>query len=123
MTLSHIDRRMLQEIRADSQKLFLADQLSQSNHVLSSAMAKIRSLASSVLERDPDDITWKEVASVMKEVHQDTLLLCHMQLTRCYSFLGKSYVEERDRAFGGILGSMVRSALVAPNSLMLSRVK
>lgn len=75
MTMSYMERRTVQEIRAAGQKLFWAKQDSHTAHLMSVAMAYMRSLAASALENDPYDITWKQIALVMKEVHQDIILL------------------------------------------------
>jgi len=75
MTLSYMERRIVQEVRLAGQKLYWANQDCQGTHILSAALAYWRSLAASALEKDPYDITWKEIAFVTKEVHRDLIIL------------------------------------------------
>ena len=108
MTLSRIDRRMVEEVRRTGQKLYAAKHHTQSTHVLSAAMAYIRSVAASALQCDPYGITWKQIASVFKEVPQDMVLLGEMHLDRTRDRTAPQYEEQYDLAFGGMLASMVR---------------
>ena len=120
MTLSYMERRTVQDIRAAGQKLFWASQYSHSAHVLSAAMAYMRSLAASALEKDPYDITWKQIGFVLKEVHQDIVLLGGLHLDRA-SCLGGSYAEMYAVPFRGMLASTVRTALRAFEGLTSSK--
>ena len=107
MTLSYMERRTVVELRTTGQKLAWASQESHSAHVLSAAVAYMRSLAASALEKDPYDITWKQIAFVMKEVHQDIVLLGGLHLDRG-SCLGEVYVEKYNMSYRGLLASTVR---------------
>lgn len=113
MALSLIDRQMLEEMGAVCGKLSRADQDSQSGHVLSAALAYIRSWAASALGSSPEDITWKQIASVLKEKHLDTLLLGRLHLDRASNCMGRPYGDNHDLAFGGMMECMVRVALPA----------
>ena len=113
MSLSLLDRQIVQEMGAVAEKLSLADQDSQSSHVLSAAMAYIRSLAASALGSSPYDITWNQIASVFKGKHLDTLLLGRLHLDRATNCMGRPYSDNHDLAFGGMMESMVRIALPA----------
>ena len=101
MTLSPIDRRLVREIQKYGRKLCMARQKSQAVHVLSAALAYLRSLAASALSKDPYDISWKDVAFVMKEVHQDIVMLGNLH-TDCGPPLCATYHAKHDQAFGGI---------------------
>ena len=106
MTLSPLDRRLVREIKKYGQKLYMARQNSQAVHVLSAALAYLRSLAASALNKAPGDISWKDIAFVMKEVHQDIVMLGNLH-TDCALPLCATYHAKHDLAFGGVLGSAV----------------
>ena len=109
MTLSLMERRTVQEVRTTGQKLFWAGQDTHAAHVLSAAMAYMRSLAASALENDPCDITCKQIAFVMKDVHQDILLLGGLHLDRA-SCMGGPYLDKYDLSFRGMMASTVSFA-------------
>ncbi len=109
MTLSLMERRTVQEVRTTGQKLFWASQDTHAAHVLSAAMAYMRSLAASALEKDPYDITCKEIASIIQEVHQDILLLGGLHLDRA-SCMGGPYLDKYDLSFRGMMASTVSFA-------------
>ena len=78
----------------------MARQKSQAVHVLGAALAYLRSLAASALSKEPYNISWKDVAFVMKEVHQDIVMLANLH-TDCGPPLCTTYHAKHDRAFGG----------------------
>lgn len=114
-TLSFMERRMLQELQGTGHNMFSADQDSKAAHVLSSALAYIRSLAASALETDPYDLTWKQTALVFNKAHQDMILLGGLLLDKAVC-TGGSYAIEQELALRSIGAYMVRN-----NDLMLSR--
>ena len=81
-TQSFMERRMLQELQGTGHNMFSADQDSKAAHVLSSALAYIRSLAASALETDPYDLPWKQTALVFNKAHQDMILLSGLLLDK-----------------------------------------
>ena len=101
MTLSFLDRRLVREISKYGRKLCMARHKSQAVHVLSAALAYLRSLAASALSKDPYDISWKDIAFVMKEMHQDIVMLANLH-TDCRPPLCATYHAKHDLAFGGI---------------------
>lgn len=107
MTMSPMQRQTVQELRALGQKLFLANQDSQSSHLLSAAMAYIRSLAASALDSDPNDISWKQIAHVLRGAHNDMIMLGQCHLDRASYCMGRPYIDKHDLAFGGLLESVV----------------
>ena len=116
-TLSFMERRMLQELQGTAHNLFTADQDSKAAHVISSALAYIRSLAASALETDPYDLTWKQVALVFHKAHQDMVMLGGLLLDKAVC-TGGSYAIEQELALRSIGANMVRT-----NGLTLSRGK
>ncbi len=109
MVLSSTDRRLLQKLRAVGDEIYRANQETSAAHVYSAAMAYIRSLAASALEQDPDDLSWTQIASAIKEKHQDIVVLGHILLDKA-SCLGGLYVDKTDRALRSMLACTVRSS-------------
>ena len=101
MTLSSLDRQLVREIQKYGRKLCMARQSSQAVHVLSAALAYLRSLAASALIKDPYVISWKEIAFVMKEVHQDIVMLGNLHAV-CGPSLRATYHAKHDQAFSGV---------------------
>ena len=108
MALSSMQRRLLQEIRAVGHKLNWACQESDAAHVYSAAMAYVRSTAASVVERDPDDMTWTQIAFAMMETPQDIICLGHLLLDKA-SCMGGLFMEKHDAAFRSMLACTVDS--------------
>ena len=109
MTLSVMERRTVQEIRSASHKQFWAHQHSSATYLASAAGAYIRSLAALALKNDPQDITWKQIATAMMKEHEDIFLLCQL-LTARASYLTGPYADKLDVPFRGIVQGTVRSA-------------
>lgn len=99
-------------MRAAGLKTFFAGQESKAGYILSAAMAYVRSLAASALGIDPDDLTWRQIALVMKHGHQDVLLLGELDLDRA-SAMGNAYLAKHDLAFSSMLSGKVISTLAA----------
>ena len=97
----------MHELRSLGQMLFLANQDSQSSHVLSAAMALIRSLAASGLESDPCDITWKQTAFALSDAHKEMVMLGECHLDRASYCMGRANVDTHDLAFGALMETMV----------------
>ncbi len=116
MKLSFMEERMVQELQCASRRLYTADQHTKAAHVLSSALAYIRSLAASALESDPYDLTWKQIAIALKDTPQELFLLATLLLDLA-SCTGGLYAIRQEPAFRTLRSYMVRRIC-----LMLSTV-
>ena len=108
-TLSVMERRTVQEVRSAGHKQYWAKQHSSASYLVSAAAAYIRSLAASALQSDPHSVTWKHIASAMKEEHLDIVLLGRLHLERASCLTGL-YIEQLGIATCSILQSMVKTA-------------
>lgn len=112
MTLSFSESRIVREMRADALVSLVAGQESQAGHMLSAGMAYIRSLAASASGSDPDNLTWKQVAVVMNQGHQDVAFLGQLDLDRA-SAMGNVELAKHDLAFSSMLASKVEPSFTA----------
>lgn len=102
----------MQDMRTAGLKTFFAGQECKAGHMLSAGMAYIRSLAASASGSDPDNLTWKQVAVVMNQGHQDVAFLGQLDLDRA-SAMGNVELAKHDLAFSSMLASKVEPSFTA----------
>ena len=112
MTLSFSESRIVREMRADALISLVAGQESQAGHMLSAGMAYFRSLAASASGSDPENLTWKEVALVMKHGHLDLSVLGQLDLDGA-SAMAAVNMAKHDLAFSSMLASKVEPSCTA----------